>query len=133
VILDIPADTKYLETVSACLITVLDRGPAPEKGKGRYFPIKLAVHETCTNIIEHAYRGQAGRIRIEIEICTDPAKIVVELFDQGAASEQGPLTEPNLDEPQTKGYGLFLINKIVDDIEYRRDKGINRWRLVKNL
>jgi serine/threonine-protein kinase RsbW len=131
--LEIPADVKYLETVSACLVSVLDRGPSTEKGEGRYFLPKLAVHELCTNIIEHAYGGRSGRIKLEFEVFFDPAKIVIDFFDKGVQAEIGQVNEPNIDEPRTKGYGLFLIHKVVDKIEYRRKNGVNNWSLVISL
>lgn len=130
VILDIPANIKYLETISACLNAVLDRGPAPKVAHSR-FAITLAVHEASVNIIEHAYHGRTGRIKVEIEVFSSSDKIVVELLDQGAAAELGHLSELNLAEPQTKGYGLVLINQLVDKVQYTREKGINRWKLVK--
>ncbi len=131
--LAIPADVKYLETVSTILQSVLDRIEARQAVSQAEFGIKLAVHEACVNIIEHAYHGNPGQIQIEIQVSQAPPKIVIELTDQGDAAVESNFVQPNLDEPQIKGYGLFLIRNLVDEVKYVRNGGSNQWRLVKTL
>jgi serine/threonine-protein kinase RsbW len=132
VILDIPARVKYLEIVGECLDSVLDRAMVSEDDQSR-FAIKLGVHETCANIIEHGYAGTQGRIRIEIQVIPNNSSIVVELFDRGVPAELDQVAVPNLEKPQIKGYGLFLIRSLVDELGYSRKNGINRWTIVKTL
>jgi serine/threonine-protein kinase RsbW len=134
VILDIPAETKYLETVSGLIDSTLERMDQPTKDPQANFAIKLSVHEACTNIIEHAYHGNPGRIRIAISLYQTAArKIIIELSDQGDAAIIAKFKQPDLDHPQIKGYGLFLMKQLVDTVEYIRDGGTNRWKLVKAI
>ena len=129
--IDIPADVRYLDTVSVCLEALIDRMAVDTHTDDNKFSVRLAVHEVCTNIIEHAYHWEPGRIKIVITIFNSPKKIEVELFDQGSSALLDHVKQPNLEEPQVKGYGLYLIEHLVDELVYSRENDMNRWRLVK--
>lgn len=133
VIIDIPSDVKYLDTLGACLRTLIKRMDVSEDESYYDFAIRLAVHEACANIIEHAYRLKRGRIKVVMTMFDSPRKIEVEIFDQGEPALLDNVSQPNLEEPQVKGYGLYLIQQLVDEFIYSRDKGTNLWRLVKVL
>ena len=133
IMLDLPADFKYLETVSSMLQTVLNRMDDQSQNSQSHFAIKLAVHEACSNIIEHAYHGNPGRIKVDVHLHTSPKKIVVELTDQGDAAVISNFVKPNLEEPKIRGYGMFLIEQLIDKVEYFREGGTNRWILVKKM
>ncbi len=129
--LEIPADVKYLETVTTLVETALNKTHKNAKDPQVLFAVKLAVHEICVNIIEHAYHGSSGTIQILVQVVQSPPKIVVELCDQGDAADPANFVDPNLEEPQVKGYGLYLVNNLVDHVDYTRNGGTNQWTLVK--
>lgn len=131
--LEISADFKYLESVSGWVETVLAQVEGVGEDPQAVFALKLAVHEICVNIIEHAYHGKQGLIRISFQITHPPPKIVVQLCDQGDAADAANFVEPNLEEPQVKGYGLYLVKNLVDNVEYTRNGGTNQWTLMKAL
>ncbi len=92
--------------------------------------IGLAIDEACTNVISHSYSKQGqGEISVEIEMET--TKITIILTDSG---EEGQLFNPenlsSLDrekylEKLTKGgLGVYLIKKIMDEVEYTVSPGI---------
>jgi serine phosphatase RsbU (regulator of sigma subunit)/anti-sigma regulatory factor (Ser/Thr protein kinase)/transposase len=97
--------------------------------------ILLAIEEACTNVIRHAYLYGPGTIRIKSVITT--GKVVFEIIDTGRAFDFDSSGTPDLDryvETSRKGgLGLYLIRKIMDEVNYRSGKGENRLRLVKNL
>lgn len=103
------------------------------------YNVKLAVHEICTNIVEHAYRfAQNEQIDIWMNLENDPSTcLTVILRDRGRPFRNRPDTpsEPTslLDDHGDGGYGLFLANALMDDVEYRRIDGHNEWRLKKNI
>lgn len=132
-LLDIPAQQKYLETVSACLQAVLERVEGLDSAGEQVFSVKLAVHEACANIIEHAYRFAEGRIKIQITLYHQPRSVVIDLFDTGAQAALDRVRPPNLEEPQVKGYGLFLMQQLMDSVEYLPEANGNHWRLEKKL
>jgi len=95
--------------------------------KGVY-AVKLAVDEACTNIIEHGYGGESnGEIECSCDI--DRSALTIKLRDWGVAFEPDAIPEPNFDLPleelQVRGAGLYLMRKLMDDIQFsfQEDQG----------
>jgi serine/threonine-protein kinase RsbW len=130
--LNVPASHKYLNVVGACLTEVMARiDDLPEAAIVTY-NVQLAVHEICTNIVEHAYENTGtNRIAITISPAEQPKRLVVELHDTGRAFDLAAAREPTLDAPQERGYGLFLVRQLMDEVLYDPQPGNNRWRLTK--
>lgn len=92
--------------------------------------LELACEEALVNIISYAYPEKEGAIVIE---CTDPEKpgLKISLRDQGIPydpldQERAPPTEDRLG-----GYGIPLIIKIMDRVQYQREENDNVLTLVK--
>lgn len=85
------------------------------------YAVQLAVDEACSNIIEHAYRGQEGG---EIEcICNlDEDGLEIILKDQGEKFDPDEVPDLEigvpLEELGNRGAGLFLIRKIMDEVHF---------------
>lgn len=131
--LELPAANKYLNVVSSCLEAVLERFTDVSEQKMVTHNVVLAVHETCTNIIEHAYGDAPGRIEVAISVCDSPRRIVVDTRDTGRSFDVATLKDPDLTQAHTGGYGYYLIRNMVDEVTYASQSGNNYWRLVKNL
>lgn len=131
--LDIPASYSYLNVLGACVRTFFDVAAGKSDNSGLAYNVELAVHEACTNIVEHAYAGIPGRIEIVLSLIKEPRRLVVELHDSGRSFKLPEVTNRDFSEPQVNGYGLFLIYQLMDEIEYLPQSGDNRWYLVKNL
>jgi serine/threonine-protein kinase RsbW len=100
------------------------------------YDIQLAVDEACTNIISHGYAGlDPGSIIMDLEIESD--KIVVTLTDFGRSFEpsSAPVPDVNapLEERELGGYGLFLIQQSMDDMNYQVTEDGNKMILTKYL
>jgi serine/threonine-protein kinase RsbW len=96
--------------------------------------LRLAVDEACTNVVEHAYGGAGGPIRVSFEADGELVRVVIS--DRGAAFD--PLSLPSADvdsgwqERRIGGLGWHLIRRSVDEINYEPDpSGGNRLTLVK--
>jgi len=92
------------------------------------YAVELSVDEACTNIIEHAYGGEGkGDIDLSVEI-TDQEFIVI-LHDQGSPFDPAKVPIPYhnvpLEELKPRGVGLFLIRKMMDEVqfEFSPDRG----------
>jgi len=111
------------------VIDTIDFSPKEMNG------ILLAIEEACTNVIRHAYLYGQGTIRIKSVITS--GKVVFEIIDNGRAFDFDSSGTPDLDryvETSRKGgLGLYLIRKIMDEVNYRSSKGENRLRLVKTI
>jgi serine/threonine-protein kinase RsbW len=131
--LEIPAAYKYLNLLGSCVRAFFEIADNKSQGSGVAYNVELAVHEACTNIVEHAYAGLPGRIVIILSLVRDPRRLVVELHDTGRSFQLPEITQPDIQEPQVNGYGLFLIYQLMDEIKYQPQLGDNRWYLIKNL
>ena len=131
--IELPATMKYLNVVGACIAEVLSRETDVENLDTLIYNVQLATHEACTNIVDHAYEEAGGRIHIVLGIHANPRRIIVELHDSGQAFDPSTVKEPTLGEPQVRGYGLFLMRQIMDEVTYDTNSGHNRWRMVKHF
>jgi anti-anti-sigma factor len=95
---------------------------------------KLAVDEACTNIIKHAYAGaERGEILVRIQI--EPGDLKISLHDKGKRFDFAAVRDPDLDEyvetGRKGGLGVFLINRLMDGVEYHTDDTGNELLLSK--
>jgi serine/threonine-protein kinase RsbW len=134
VTLDIPATHYYVPIVEACVVEAIlphIEGPSAESIS---YGVRLAIHEACTNIIDHAYLSQTqGRIHLTIRLSNLPESLVLELQDTGEPFDETAITEPHLDQPQERGYGVFLMHRLMDEVRYTRTSRGNHWLLTKKL
>jgi serine/threonine-protein kinase RsbW len=134
VYLDVPANHKYLNLVSSCIAGLLERVEGIQEPTIAVYSLQLAVQEACTNIVQHAYAGMSeGRIRTRLTLEPCPFQLIVELYDTGQPFDLDTAPEPDLGQPQVRGYGLYLMKQLLDEVSYHSEPGHNRWRLVKNL
>jgi serine/threonine-protein kinase RsbW len=132
--LELPAQTRYFNILSGCIAEILQHVEAIPDREHTIYSVQLAVHEGCANIVDHAYRHEENaRILIEMSLQWNPLQFVVDLYDVGMAFNPENVREPHLDDPQVRGYGLYLMRQIMDEVSYYPLPGQNRWRLVKNL
>lgn len=131
--LDVPATFRHLNVVGACLRAVLERVSDVAERETVAYNVELAVHETCTNVVEHAYADIPGRIRLSMSVEKDPRRLAVDIYDTGRAFNPADVRPVDFDVVQERGYGLFLAKQLLDDVQYFPRTGGNHWRLVKNL
>lgn len=99
--------------------------------------INLALEETVSNIIFYAYpQGETGNditVRYEREGDT----IIFTIFDRGIPFDPTKKEEADVslsaEEREIGGLGIFLVNKIMDSMEYRRIGNENILRLTKKI
>lgn len=133
--LELPSSFRYLkvitETIAAILSTIED---IPERDQVVY-GVQLAVHEACTNIVEHAYGEEVeeGRIYVTFTVSESPRSLQIDLFDTGSPFEQSQVAAPNLEVPQEGGYGLYLIDQLMDEVRYETKTDGNYLYLTKLL
>jgi serine/threonine-protein kinase RsbW len=124
-----------LENLAKIRDFVVDAAKSAGFGELDIYAVELAVDEACANIIEHAYGGEGiGDIQCTCLVNTD--KLTIILRDHGKPFDPESVPEPNLKAPieelQPGGAGLFLMRKMMDEVEFNFDseKG-NVLRLVK--
>lgn len=130
--LSFPASLNYLPMIGPCLRALVKDALSSEEETLSY-ALELAVHEICANIVQHAYRDFTGRIDLAFSFEDQPQRFVIDLCDTGQSFNLADIREPNLEIPQERGYGLFLVHQLMDTVDYQAEQGKNRWHLVKNL
>ncbi|MGI9641459.1 MAG: ATP-binding SpoIIE family protein phosphatase [Acidimicrobiia bacterium] len=98
--------------------------------------LKTAVGETVMNAIEHGNDGEEDR-SVYVEVEAGAKEVVVRVTDEGsgpgAAPPEAPDLEAKLAGNQTpRGWGLFLIEKMVDEMRTGTADGRHTVELVVN-
>ncbi|PIE01897.1 MAG: hypothetical protein CSA81_09695 [Acidobacteria bacterium] len=83
--------------------------------------IALATDEALTNVVKHAYKGQSDKhIKLAAEI-TDEA-LILKIFHTGIPLKKSQIKLPDMNsyikERRVGGLGLFLMTKLMDEIDY---------------
>ncbi|HKW65162.1 MAG TPA: ATP-binding protein [Candidatus Acidoferrum sp.] len=102
--------------------------------------VVLAVDEALTNIIRHAYQGEAEkpieatfrRIQVARDGLEKPALEIV-LEDRGMTVDREKLCGRKLEDVRPGGLGLHFIRESMDTVEFSRKWGRNQLRMVKLL
>jgi len=120
----IPSDLKFLGLVRNFVIGVLHQSNKVAAEKQN--KIILAVDEAVTNIIEHGYDCQKTGY-VDIQIVIDTQKIQVNLLNNGKSFNPTAVKAPDIIEyiknKRRKGFGLFLIKQVMDEIKYSINNG----------
>jgi anti-sigma regulatory factor (Ser/Thr protein kinase) len=79
--------------------------------------VMLAVDESLTNIIRHAYRGVTDR-PIELEMSNRAGELQVRIRDHGRWTDPERFEGRDLDDPRPGGLGMHIMRKCMDDVQY---------------
>ena len=79
--------------------------------------IKLALSEALTNIFKHAYKNEMVK-PIRIKLMVDKEKAIISLRDFGKKFELSDYIPPDLKKASRSGYGIYLIRKLMDGVQY---------------
>jgi anti-sigma regulatory factor (Ser/Thr protein kinase) len=99
------------------------------------FGLALALEECGSNIVNHALqRDPQRKFRVLLDHTGDSFSIELRddgpPFDPTAAADRKPQAE---DDDLPGGWGIQLVRRQMDKIEYRREGGENVLRLTKRL
>jgi serine/threonine-protein kinase RsbW len=98
--------------------------------------VRLAVDEACANAIEHAYGGrETGHVEVTTERA--PGRFTVIIRHGGVPFDRATYRPPDLNrsmhERRKGGFGVALMHRLVDTVEYRQRGGQSEVCLVKRL
>ena len=99
--------------------------------------LKTAVEEACVNSIEHGNKENSN-IKVLVELIADDSKLQVDIHDHGKLIRER-IEKPDIDakmagKQTTRGWGLFLIQELMDEVEFDWDPVTgNVTRMVINL
>jgi len=126
------AEEKYLDSIQRTVRESCVAAGLPRKDVNA---VLLAIEEGATNIIRHAYLYEKGTIRLRIVIYK--RLIVFSLIDNGRSFQPdgaGRIDLERLVESGRKGgLGFYMIQKIMDSVEYISAAGFNELRMIKRI
>lgn len=88
-------------------------------GEDDVFALELALAEALTNVVRHAYGEQVpdrDGEDIILGLCIDAGELQITVRDWGHAAPAARAPQIDLDEPRTGGYGLFLLEELMDEV-----------------
>jgi serine/threonine-protein kinase RsbW len=104
------------------------------------YRVHLCVAEAANNAIEHSHEFDASRqVQVEVEIAR--ADVRIQVIDRGKAMASDALTAARRRPAEyedvaslpSRGMGLYLIQSIMDSVEYRSENGTNRLIMTKTI
>lgn len=98
------------------------------------YAAQLAADEAASNIIEHAYAGRPDRtFRLRCECNHD--RLVMTFFDQGKSFDFTKVDKPDVSADLSKrkigGLGIYLMHKLMDEVDYKVTPSGNFLTLIK--
>ncbi|UCC43301.1 MAG: SpoIIE family protein phosphatase [Candidatus Zixiibacteriota bacterium] len=129
---EFPAQERHLDSVQR---VVREACIAAGMRRKQMTSVQLAIEEGVTNILRHAYLHEKGMLRVRIVIYRK--LIVFSLIDTGRSFQPdatGRLDLNKLVETGRRGgLGFFMIQKIMDSVEYITSGGFNELRMTKRI
>lgn len=129
--LKVPANVDYLGDLRDFVTQVGKKHRFSDKVINAF---KLAVDEAATNIIRHAYREREGLITLRTIV--RKGSLTLCIIDQGTYFDPQRVKDPDLNRyiniGKKGGLGIFIMRKLMDEIDYRRTEEGNELRITKH-
>ena len=129
----IPSATRYLARVRRFVDQQATAAGLTERAVDE---MRLAVDEACANAIEHAY---GGRTDGTVEVTTEqtPSLFTVIIRHTGIPFDPSDYRPPDIarsvHERRKGGFGVALMHRLVDTVEFRHHGETSEVCLVKRL
>ena len=129
--LSIASSTRYLEDVRRFVEHHANEAEFSERAVNE---LKIAVDEACANVIKHAYKGSKSGT-IDVDVIIHPDRFTVRIRDEGVSFDERAYEEPDIFEfarkKKTGGFGVQIMKKLMDRVEYRTRGNSNECCLIK--
>ncbi|HBT39681.1 MAG: Putative anti-sigma regulatory factor, serine/threonine protein kinase [Thermotoga sp. 50_1627] len=106
-----PLNTRVARSIVKTFLR--QRGIAEEN----VWDLEIAINEALTNVIKHTYGGDQTK-PVKLSILWDGEELVVFIRDYGDHVDP-KLLKPRLPDPEREGgFGLYIIHKVFDSVEF---------------
>ena len=116
-------DHEALRTIGPWVADVLESIDAPTRTVLQP-RVELAVHELASNSVDHS-NSPDDSFMLHADLDTESLRVV--LIDRGDPVDLSTIPEPDLDQPQIRGYGMMIVEQLVTRLDYRRVDHRNVW------
>ncbi len=130
---EILSNLSELGAARAFVRKVLDRVSILNVSQEVATELELAVNEAVSNIMRHAYRGRADQpVILDASVTAD--RFTLRLCHRGEVFDPQSVSPPSFDGSRDGGFGLFIIEQLVDELTYGRDASGNNFTcLIKKF
>jgi len=119
--LHLRSSPELLPQIRSVVAALAREAGLPERAE---IQVKLAVTEAATNAILHG-SPQGPRNHVHVSFHLDPETLIVDVADQGPGFDPGSVPHPRLDELPERGFGISMMERSVDRVEfYHDDRGM---------
>lgn len=128
------AEVQNIQKIIDFIDNALDEWGATVKTK---YQIDVAADEILVNISHYAYAPNVGEVTVQLDL--DEATRMLSIVFTDAGMPFDPLQKPDPDvtlpkeQRQIGGLGIFIVKKIMDAVDYRREGGRNILTLHKQI
>jgi serine/threonine-protein kinase RsbW len=113
-----------LENLPAFITSAAEAARSGGVDPERVFNVELALEEVLVNIINHAYVGREGDVRLACAV-DDHQWFVMEITDGGKPFDVTAVPSPDLaadlEGRKIGGLGVHFMRSLVDEVIYRRE------------
>jgi len=129
----IPSQTRYLNLVTglakrASLVAGMDDATSAK--------VSIAVDEAVTNVIMHAYGGEADHL-VDIELRFTSLALEIHIWHTGRGIREDQIILPDPGEyvkhPRKGGLGLLLMSRFMDEVHFLEGKERNECCMIKRV
>lgn len=129
----VPPHTRYLSLVGniAELLVHEIKEYAGDRDLLGYH-LNLVLTEAMANVIQHAVPSdQRNTLRVHIHIEGD--HLCIKVYDQGEGFELKAVQSPDFEALDEGGRGIFMIQQLMDSVEYHKCADGNVLEMHRNL
>jgi len=128
------SQTKQLKTIRDFVSRVVGNSPLPAQDRNK---IIIAIDEAVANIIQHGYEDREDGV-IDVIIEATARKFIARIRDSGVTFNPANVSDIDIEEHvkagKKRGLGIFLIRKIMDEVNYTFKEGVqNELLMVKYI
>ncbi|MBU1099393.1 MAG: ATP-binding protein [Bacteroidetes bacterium] len=108
-----------------------------EISKNIYLKLEICLTEALNNVIKHSYLGQPGNeIKLIVQISNSMLELIIIETGLPRKKTGKPTLEfdpTDIDNLPEGGMGLFIIEEIMDETNYKSDGKTNTFTMFKQL
>ena len=128
----LPARREAFTTLKEWLNSIAEELELPVKTRKQ---LLIAADEIFTNIASYGYPSGDGTAKVVVEFDMAQAELTLIFSDTGVPYNPLETPPPDISRPlaerEVGGLGIFMVKKIMDSVEYRREGSRNILALKK--
>lgn len=128
------ADVKNIPEVTDFVNEILEEADCPIKVQ---MQIAVVLDEIFANISLYAYDKAGGEATVSVDVSGEPKVISITFKDRGKPfdplNREDPDVTLSVEEREIGGLGIFMVKKMMDEVIYRYEEGMNVLTVRKRI